>query len=155
MKFIETAQEILLACIVAIMIPIVVYWGGKTFYPLNVESSMVGYDVPAQDMSPKVELTDAQKESETIKADLQIKHTAKVRAFHFWLYLISAFLVIVIGSCINISSLSLGLIGGGVLNVLMTIGNGLDNPAMNLALFLLFLSTLIVIIVKRNNRRNS
>ena len=69
----------------------------------------------------------------------------------FWAYLSVAILAILSGAFIKNNSLSIGFIGGGVLNLLIGIGHSSNMPVMNFSIFLFLFFTLILIVVARKN----
>lgn len=122
MKFVEIIQEILLALSIAILMPVTVYWGINTFYPT-------------------VKVIETEKQEETTEAkELESKQKQQRETqeiISFWVYLSIAILVITIGSFVKNNSLSMGLNGGGVLNLIMSISNSSKMPLINFSVFLI------------------
>lgn len=149
MKLIEVIQEILLAFCIAIMVPVVAYWGVQTFYSKNSTQGVVGYNsttvsqnVEQVIVTPKVELEKKQKQD-------------NVHRGSFLVYLVAAVLAILAGSFIKINSLSMGFIGGGVINILLSLVYSSNNPITNLGIFLFLFLVLILIIIMRKKYKES
>ena len=142
MKFIEILQEILLGLGIAIMMPVVVYWGVQTFYPINNIQVVLA------------EKTEPNLEAKALELE-QSKREDIFRQINFWAYLSVALVSIFIGAFIKINSLSIGFIGGGIFNLFMGMVNSPNIPLVNFGIFLFLLIVLVLIIVLRSkNSKN-
>ena len=153
MKFIEYIKEVLLALGIAIMIPVIVYWGVNIFYSVNDVKSKYPY-------SETESLSDEKNPDIIVDQKLAAKESVEkhetmdtYRQISFWTFLIFAIIAIFIGTFIKINSLSLGFIGGGVFNLIWGITNSSNRPLMNFCIFLLLLLTLIFIIVRGDKEK--
>lgn len=140
MNFIENIKEVLLGLVIAITLPILTYWAIETYYSYtphynsNVQIQRTQSYVPvsheknANEIQPKIN---------------------KVRELSFWPYFIVAILSIIAGAFIKIHSLSIGLIGGGIINLFFSIFNLPNTPIVNLGIFLFLFIILILMTVIR------
>lgn len=149
MKLIESMQEILLAFSIAIIIPAIVYWGVQAFYPMLNTHHVVGYNAPSKDVQQDIEASTLEQTQEELNMELETKHWNTSRLIGFWAYLVCGILAIVIGSYIHVNSLSLGLIGGGAINLLLVVLNSPHSAIINVSVFLFLFGALILISMKR------
>ena len=143
MKLAETIKEILLAFSIAIMVPVLSYWGVQAIYNNNKIEEVVGSDSKTKDQTIK---------QTSDMGNLTLQNLQEVKKISFWVYLVVAFLAICPGAFIADNSLSMGLIGGGVFNILGSIVNSPNSPIINLSIFLLLFITLILLIVFRKKQ---
>ena len=139
MKFLEIVQESLLGLSIVIMLPAITYWGINTFNP-----------APKMYEIEKTEKATTETQAAELKQTQELKEQwEKHRHISFWIYLIVALLAISIGAFLKVYSLSIGFIGGGVLNLLMSIFHNPNTPGINFVIFLSLLVFLIFIIMYR------
>lgn len=139
MQFIENIQEILLGLCIAIMIPVIVHWGVKTFFSNNTQITVT------QNIEQK------NLDSKEIEQE-KYQQSDKISQVNFWVYFITAIIAILIGSFIKINALSLGFIGGGFFNIVSSIANSQANSVINFGIFLFLFVILILIILIREKQ---
>jgi hypothetical protein len=137
MNFLEIIRELLLGLCIAILIPITTYWG------VNVLFDNPGY----QYVSEGAENAEAKKQHE--------EDWKKTRNLFQKAMFIGALIVgsmsIVAGTMISINSLSMGLIGGGIINICMALCFNPYKALLNFCIFLSLLIILIFLIVRNKN----
>lgn len=134
MKLTETIQEILLAVSIVITLPVMTYWGTQIFFPPNTD----------------LLFATEEKQLTTQEQEVKLQQEQQYEVFKlvsFWTFLITAILAIVCGILIPVSVLSMGFIGGGLLNLIMTIVHTKNTPILNFSIFLGLFVVLILIIV--------
>ncbi|MFA6066733.1 MAG: hypothetical protein WC707_06145 [Candidatus Babeliaceae bacterium] len=123
MKIIEIIRTLLFAFGIAIMMPIIVYWGIHTLQPTDAIQVIIN----------------TSKQAETVKY------------ISFFTYLAVGIITIFAGAFIKDNSLSIGFTGGGILNLLIGIAHSSNKPLMNFIVFLFLLLILIAITVSKKN----
>lgn len=117
MKLTETIQEILLAVSIVITLSVMTYWGTQIVYPANTDLLFA---------TEERQLT-AQEQELKLHQEQQYE---VFKLISFWTFLITAILAIVGGILIPVSALSMGFIGGGLLNLIMTIVHTKNTPIL-------------------------
>jgi len=135
--FLKLVRELLLGVCVAILIPITTYWGVNVLFD-NPRYQYVNEE--SRDAEAK-----KQYEEDWKKARNVFEKAMFIGA------LIVGCLSIVVGALISVNSLSMGLIGGGIVNIFMALA---FNPYAALFNFCIFLSLLIILIflIVRNKK---
>ena len=140
MSFLENVHAILISSCIAILLPITVYWGVSSIYTYPTYQ-----DFAAQCIEAPVD----GKQHEELKHKEWQETKKPFNNANFYSSTITGILLVIVGSYIATKTLSIGLITGGILNVLMGLvfnpGIALLNFAIVfLALMTIILSTMIV-----------
>lgn len=157
MNLLNFFSDILLNLLIVILLPWAVYWGVNTLhkypkYSDYVTNSSSKKDINSQSEDVNTHYTTDQDIDSQIDAYNQAKLPYDRAAFIA--YLIVGLLAISIGSFISIRNLSLGLIGGGAINIILALIQLIlhlpKNPLLNFAVLLLLLAFIILVIIQRN-----
>lgn len=144
MTFVKMVQEILLGLSIAITIPVIIHWGVNIFYPINILE--IKY-LPAdkEDALPEKEKKERKQNQEIQKAE-----STQRKKINFWVYLLTAFLTILIGALVKIHSISIGFISAGTYCIIAAIFNSFASSIINFVTFLTLFVALVIIIITRS-----
>lgn len=136
MTIFDLCKHFVLAAAIALTIPCTLYWGIQTMVPQTV---------PAHSKTAGSEETD-----DTIQKQDQKTSKEPIRKIQFWTFMLGALVCIGFGAVIKLPSLSLGLMGAGLLNLLMGVANALQPPIYNFVVLIAFLISLAAIALKNS-----
>lgn len=149
MKILEIFSDILLSLAIAILLPLTVYWGVSVVYEYPKYSDYV----------KPVEYNQSVKEEDRVNSDKQIDLFNKAKKpfenAMFFTCLIVGILSLIIGSFISINSLALGLIGGGILNIVLGLTHNPNTALISFVTMLLLLILIILLIIRKNRQKHS
>lgn len=153
MNFLETLHEILISLCIAILLPINLYLGINLVYENPTYPVVYNY----QDAQGQVMLDDCDKQSKKDAEKLEIeawqKSKSKFDQATFLSSVLFGFLLILTASVISIKTISVGLVIGGILNILMGLFFIPKISALNFMIFLALLLAIIFMVVIKKNKR--
>lgn len=133
MNIMEFIKELLLGLSIAVLVPAVSYWG---IYAVYVDS-----------VDKQISQLQQQNNSEVDKPQNEVMNLMDQKTnVRFFAYTLIGVLAIILGLFMTIQSLSIGLIGGGIINLLLGISNSLSSPMQMFICLGILLAFLIGII---------
>lgn len=144
MNFLDNVHAILISLCIAILLPITVYWGVSSVYSYP--------DYKDFKKQHKQELVDDETPDQQAKIKVKKWQEAK-KPFNnaiFYSATLIGILLVIIGSYSAIKTLSIGLIAGGIFNVLMGLCFNPGIALLNFAIVFLVLMTIIFSMIIKN-----
>lgn len=149
MKFLEVVRQILLSLIIAILLPVILNSGINLIFEQPKYDDYVKKQINYERNEPHQEDVELKKQQEQYKQALQ-----PYNKIVFFSSILVGLITIIIGAFIKINALSVGLIGGGILDIFMGLFNKPNIPLLNFIILVMLLIILIIIIIKGQSKNN-
>jgi len=146
MTILKMVQELVLSLCIATLLPITVYLGISSLYPMPEYKS---FEVKNNSV-----VTDAKiiQENEEIQREAYKKATAPIKSNYFYVYIAAAILCFIGSSLIQIKSIAIGLILAGFTLICLSLTSMPEAPVSNFIFFLLILLGVFYLALVKNKQ---